>query len=366
MSTASRQAGAQREPRGTTWAELHSWKARAECAGSIALQSAKDLLTDSGPQWAAALAYYSLLSAIPLLVLIAAVAAYFVDPQWAVDHATKLLGNYLPEGKDQLQGVVKSAIANRGRLGIFAFLGLLWTGTRVFSTLTKALNVANERSQQYGFFKRLLVEAALLLTVGAVIVLALLAQTVIDVLAGTLEQIPANPSLVFQTVEWLVRVVLLGSGYFLIYQFVPQGKKDWHASLAGAATATVIFAIADPIFQYYVGRSQHYNVVYGSLAIVVVVLIWVWLVSLITLFGGEVAAHVRGMALEGQSAGEIGRRHQQRATPPPAGSSNTVGEAVEQGADRIGRAAEQASQVGERVKDTARRATRRASPSRDT
>ncbi|HEU5423656.1 MAG TPA: YihY/virulence factor BrkB family protein [Nitrolancea sp.] len=302
----------------------------------IGLQSLKDLLVDNGPQWAAAIAYYTLLSVFPLLLLAAAIAAFFVDPQWAVDRATHLLGDYLPQGHDTVRQVVAGAVEHRGQIGFLSALGLLWSGTRVFAALTKALNVANGSSAQYGFLARLVVEAAMLLTIGVVLTLALMSGSLFSLLWPLLEHAPGSPGLVITLVSWAMRALLLIGAYFLVYQFVPQGKQQPRASLTGALVATALFLSADPIFRHYVGNSGRYNLVYGSLAIIIIALLWVWIAALITLFGGEVAAHTRAIAIERRSPAEVGRRHVARAQPPRPRGAATVPGAARQGAAQAG------------------------------
>ncbi|HET7035187.1 MAG TPA: YihY/virulence factor BrkB family protein [Thermomicrobiaceae bacterium] len=344
MSGAARERG--RQGSGT-------WAARGRLGLQIGLQSLKDLLVDNGPQWAAAIAYYSLLSVFPLLLLAAAIAAFFVDPQWAVERATHLLGDYLPQGHETVRQVVTSALAHRGQIGFFAALGLLWSGTRVFAALTKALNVANGRSEQYGFLARLVVEAAMLLTIGVVFVLALTSSYLFSLLWPLLQHAPGSPGLVITLVSWLMRALLLVGAYFLIYQFVPQGKQQPRASLIGALVAAALFLVADPIFRHYVGDSGRYNLVYGSLAIIIIALLWVWIAALITLFGGEVAAHTRAIAIERRSPAEVGRQHVERAQPPRPGGATTVSGAARQGAAQAGNLLDRLGDHIQRVVDRA-------------
>lgn len=76
--------------------DLMSWDGLRRIGVTFYL-AAKDFFIDSGPQWAAAVAYYTLLSLFPLLLAVVSVAAFFVDPQWAVDQITSLLGQALPQ-----------------------------------------------------------------------------------------------------------------------------------------------------------------------------------------------------------------------------------------------------------------------------
>lgn len=279
--------------------------------GEVVALSIRDLFTDSGPQWAAAIAYYAMLSAFPLFLIAAAIGSYFVDPQWAVDHLTSALGDLLPQ-EDKVRDLVNNAISARGQVGLIAFAGFAWTGTRVFGTLTRAMNIAFDADESYSFLKRIVIEAIMLLSIGGVFVVAVSSGFVTSLLWDALQFLPSDQNILYNVITLLIQVALLVFAFFLIYRFVPRTNQDWRSAIAGAVSATVLFLIVSPLFQYYVSRFGNYNLVYGSLAIVVILLIWVWLVALITIFGGEIASHTKAMVIDGKSAEEVRRAHEDR------------------------------------------------------
>jgi membrane protein len=69
-----------------------------------------------------------------------------------------------------------------------------------------------------------------------------------------------------------------------------RGNGTWLAGGAALARATALFYLVRPLFVGYVERLGHYNVVYGSLAGIVVAMLWSWLFSMIVLYGGQIAA----------------------------------------------------------------------------
>ena len=305
---------ARRDP--ARWAgwRAESWGERLRRIGEVLVQSVKDLFTDNAPQWAAAVAYYSLLSAFPLLLAAVSLAAYVVDSGEAVEQVTNLLRDFIPaDQRQEVAEIVQGAVEASGRVSLLSLAALLWTGSRVFGVLTTALNVAFDVDENRGFVKRLLVEAAMMLTIGGVVVLALASGLLVDLLWRVLQVLPAGRGLAFELVQEAIRVALLLAAFFLIYRFVPRGRRDSRAALAGAVVATLLFLLARPLFVGYVRQFGRYNLVYGSLAVAIILVLWAWLVALITLFGGELAGHVRTMLIEGQSAEEVERAHQERA-----------------------------------------------------
>lgn len=283
-------------------------------AGQMFLQAIKDFFHDSGPQWAAAISYYSLLSVFPLLLAAASVAAFFVEPAWAVDRLTGLLGRFLPAGQSEIESIVQSAIEARGTVGLLSLGALLWSGSRVFGALTKALNIAYDVDETYGFFKRTLVEFAMLLTVGLLFVVALSIRPVLTLLAGFTDGfIPGSQSLVTRAAVQLLPVLLLGVALFLLYRFVPRVRVDWRAALFGAVLAAALIVIARPIFITYVRQFASYNLIYGSMAIVAILVLWAWIVAVIIIFGGEVVSHTQAMLIEKQPGQQVEAAHLARS-----------------------------------------------------
>ena len=163
--------------------------------GEMVWQSGRDLFNDNAPQWAAAVAYYSLLSTFPLLLAGASLLSFLVDPSWAVHQAVSVLGKLLPMGEHRIEEVVQNTIARRGTAGLVSTLVLLWSGTRIFGTLTQALNIAFDVDEVYGFWKRRLAELLMLLSVGVVFVLALLVPFVLPTVVMGAARFPrVNPN----------------------------------------------------------------------------------------------------------------------------------------------------------------------------
>jgi membrane protein len=281
--------------------------------GKVLVHAVKDFFHDSGPQWAAAIAYYSLLSTFPLLLAIASIAAFFVDPQWAVEQATNLLNRFLPTGGNQIESTVQEAIEARGRVSFLSIAFLLWAGSRVFGTVTKVLNIAYDTDETYSFLKRTLVELIILLTIGVLFVIALSSRFLINLLSAKLEFLPPGQNLLFQIALQAVPALLLIIAFFLLYRYVPNCWVDWRAALPGAGLAALLFLLARPVFLTYVEQFANYNLIYGSLAIVIILVIWAWIVAVITIFGGEVVSHAQAIMLEGQPAEEVEQRHKRRS-----------------------------------------------------
>ena len=241
-----------------------------------------------GPSWAAAIAYYSLLSLIPLLLVLAAAAAVVVDPKWAVALATHYLGGYLPQGAAPVWQAATHALDAWRHRGWLFVLPLLWTGSLVFGALDRALNIAFDSAGRSGLLKRLAVRLAMLLTLGALFVVALLTQLALGAVVALRPQ-PAD-HWALGALALAAPALLLWLAFLLAYRLVPRQRPAWRLAAVGAGVATALLYFVRPLFLGYVARVASYGLVYGPLAGVVVAVLWSWIFAMVMLYGGQVAS----------------------------------------------------------------------------
>lgn len=259
--------------------------------------AAKNLYFAHGAEWAAALAYYSLLSVFPGALLGVTVASIFVDQAWALEQIVGAVGRLLPAVSSTIAHDVSEAIAERGQVGLLAIVFLAWTGSRVFSTLTRALDQALGRATRHESLLRSLArEIVLLGLTGVVLLVGTFAGLALDLAARAL---PFRTQISVTIATALARTLLFGGALFLVYSFIPYPRPPFRAAAPGALAATGLLVVAMPLFSTYVTKLGQYNLVYGPVAIVIVVLVWFWVASALVLFGAHVAAVLEGIPTEG-------------------------------------------------------------------
>jgi membrane protein len=275
--------------------------------------AARDLIMDDGFEWSAAIAFYGILSVFPLALGVISVATWFIDPRWAIREASEILGAFMPRA-DTIRDILKKAVAERSQIGLLSLIFLLWSGTRVFSVLIRALNVACDVDQAYGYFRRLRVEFEMLLSVGLLFLAALLSYLMVPILGQVLASVPGGKASALAAIGFAVPALLLLGGFFSLYKFVSRNRCNWQSSLWGSGAATALTLCARPLFHAYVTKLASYNHIYGLLAIGIVILIWAQILALITLYGGELASHIQMMVYEGGDAKKVARRHLVRSS----------------------------------------------------
>ena len=292
-------------------------RSRLSQVGVILTHSIKHFVKDNGPQWAAAIAYYSLLSIFPLLLAAIAIAAYFVDPEWAIEQGTEILKDFLPSGTQFLREIVQDILQARGEVGVVSTLVLLWSGSRVFGVITKALNIAYHVSEPYTFLRRTLIELLMTLTIGILLILALGSRLLISFLQGIFSTPLFQYDLFFRVLGYALPAVLLLISLFLTYRYVPRRKVEWWAAWIGSTVFTILFLVAQPLFIGYIERFANYSLVYGPLAVVITLIFWIWLVANLLLLGGELVSHIQDIVVEQRSEREVEEDHEQRDPTSP-------------------------------------------------
>ena len=162
------------------------------------------------------------------------------------------------------------------------------------------------------FGKRLLDRLLMVLTLGGLFLVALAAPLALRALQALFGFLPIGSELLYHLVVNLLPAAFLLLALFLAYRHAPRRRIDWRAPLAGAVAATLLFVTAKPLFLGYLNQLSRHNVVYGSLAGTIAVVLWAWLVAMMVIFGGQFCLHCQLVFAEGRPVEEIEREHLDR------------------------------------------------------
>jgi membrane protein len=263
----------------------------------------EDNLTD----WAATLTYYGLLALFPALIVLVSIVGLVGDPQSTTDTLTDVVTKVGPDSAaSTFQGPIQQVTESRSTAGfalVLSTLIALWSASGYLGAFIRASNVIYETREGRPFWK--LRPLQLLLTLVVVLLLAVMALGV--VLTGPIVSDVAEPIGVSDTAvtiwnyaKWLLIAVLFVLMIGLIYYASPNVKQRGFSWITpGGLVALVVWLVASGAFGLYVSQFGSYNKVYGSLAGVVIILIWMWITNLAILFGHELnAERERNLQLE--------------------------------------------------------------------
>lgn len=254
-------------------------------------------IEDEAPRMAAALAYYTIFSLPPLLILVLSVAGVFVDAEdlqgRLMEEVRMLLGD---RGADQIRTMITSA-DRPGSSGplvtVLSIAALLFGATGAFAQLQTALNKAwNVQPEGGSGIRRFMLKRALSFGMILAIAFLLLVSFVVsalvtgagDALAALLPEILAGPLL------WVLDLVLSISVITLLFaalfQVLPDVKVAWRDVWLGGLVTATLFVAGKFLIGFYIARSDPGSA-YGAAGSLAVLLVWIYYSALIFFLGAE-------------------------------------------------------------------------------
>ena len=288
---------------------MRRWEPQSTAA-RVLRQTLCDVWAAQAMEWAAALAFYGVLSIFPLLLAGAAVASYVVSPAVVTARLSAFVEGILPAGVVDVDPIVSAAIEARGQVGLLVIVLWVLAGRRILGALVTALDrVSDVDARHETVRRRALVEVVALAGIGVLFLMALVARSLLGLVWEAVWGIGESTPLAW-AVGAVVHALLLVAAFFALYTVVPHGERNSRAALVGAIAATGLVLVARAIFLAVLDRLwASFALIYGPLALAALLLTWGWVIGLIVLFGGSLASHVKVMVIEGRSAVEAERRH---------------------------------------------------------
>ena len=257
----------------------------------LVIRTVKELSDDDAPHMAAGVAFYMLFSLFPLLLGLITITSFFLEAEDVQARFIDFAAEYLPGSEDLVSHNIDAVFRLRGALGIFAIIGLLWSGSAVFGALTRAINRAWDIHRDRPIYISKPRQLLMALSVAVLFYLSMSAATLVST-AGRFEP-PDVPGLDF-VFEAAGRVLLQGMSFLLtlcifllVYKLTPNTKTYWRYIWPGAVVCAVLFEVAKSAFIVYVDRFANYENVYGSLTPVIALLLWTYVSSFILILGAE-------------------------------------------------------------------------------
>lgn len=242
----------------------------------------------------AAIAFYTLFSLAPLLVLVIAVAGivYGDDAaRGAVDE--QLVGYVGAESAKAVQALVENA-GNVGTGLIATALGLLTmmvAATTVFGQIQDALNVIwkaePRRSAALTLLRTRLVSLALIFCLGLLLLTSLVINTMLTGFSSSLNDWVPFMGTLLQIVNFLISFGILTALFALVYRLLPDTHIQWRDVWLGGAITALLFVIGRQLVSLYLGHTGAASA-YGAAGSLIVVLLWVYYSAQIFLFGAEI------------------------------------------------------------------------------
>jgi YihY family inner membrane protein len=241
----------------------------------------------------ASIAYYSLLALFPLLLLLLSVSGIFIRRFELSGPLTLVLAHYLPVRTDFIMRELVGISQAYGRVSVVSFLLLLWSSSGVFLPLERALNRAWEVEERRSWWRRRLVALEMAGIFGALALFSTLLVGTRKYTHAWLSTWVASSLLPFA--EFLYRAIFIIARFgmtlcmfLVVFERLPNRPMRLREAFPGALLTALLWEAARALFTQVL-PLVNYRQVYGSIGVVVALLTWIYISSVVMLFGAQVS-----------------------------------------------------------------------------
>ena len=244
-------------------------------------------------------AYFAIFSLAPMLIIIVSVFGYFAGDVMIRDKLFEELSVILG---DESVRVLRNAIDNYNiteKSGIGTIIGVtffLISASALFTAVQNSINFiwrvqvkSKLRMSLLGLLKTRVLSFAVILVLGLVLIISLILDASVKFLKDILSMYLENDLVAFaDTINFLASLIIISAVFALIYKYLPDIGVNWSASWFAAIITAVLFSVGKLAIGLAIGNSN-LGAVYGAAGSFVVILVWIFFVSIIFYFGVELS-----------------------------------------------------------------------------
>ena len=244
---------------------------------------------------AAALSYYFFFALFPFVLFLLALITFLPGVEGLQNWLLQWTAQVVPvQAYDTLAGVINGLLSQpRGGILSLGAVLALWSASSAFAGLMSALNVAYGVRERRPWWKVRLLAIGLTVALSFFMILAFVLAVgsgpLAAWLAGVLGPLGA---LALLLLNWLAVLAAITLVIASVYHFCPDVDFPWRWFSPGSVLFTLGFGGATMAFSYYVSRFGSFDKTYGSLGAVIILLLWMYLLALFVLLGGEINAYL--------------------------------------------------------------------------
>jgi membrane protein len=244
--------------------------------------------------YAASIAYYALLSLFPSFMLALSVLGRMANDPHDRQAVLEFVLRYFPSQFDFITTQLDAFNRNAVSIGVTGTIALVWGSLGFFGAITTAVNYAWGVEKQRSFWKHKLFSFLMLIVAGVMLIVAMMLVSASQVVgatwfAGVLTHFPGLAVLRSLAVRYATTLLFIGV-VGLVFYFVPNAKVRFRDVWIGAIVTGLLWKGALEAFSWYVRDMSRFTRVNGSIAAVVVFLLWVYVQAVILLYGVEFTA----------------------------------------------------------------------------
>lgn len=267
--------------------DLGQWK-------RLAQRSLNGWIDDGASSMGAAIAFYTLLSMAPLLLIVLTIAGFFFGDEAARGALEQQLAQLVgPDGAQAIQGILGNA-GDRASGLVSLLVGLLTLfigATTVFAELQTDIDRIWKVQAPRGagllrYLRQRLMSFGVILGVGFLLMVSLVISAIIAALGNLWEQWLVGTEILLQLLNFALGFAMITALFALIYKLLPSLRIAWSDVWVGAAVTSLLFGIGKFLIGLYIGKAAIASS-FGAAGTLVVVIVWVYFSSQIFLLGAE-------------------------------------------------------------------------------
>jgi len=267
----------------------------------------KNFQKQGAARGAAGMAYYTLLSFFPLLIVLVTIGSYFVNGEEASSKVAQLIISAIPVSQQFVELNIQRILILRNSVGVASLIVFIWSGSNAFSMMVHHITNAWPETERRTFFQKRLFGLAMVIAIILLLFILMLSSTLLNILIKYKNTVPGL-DLLFNTWLWNFGAKVLYWAvpflfFYSLYRIIPMGRVPVRAAGFSAFGITLIWRFASTVFQWYLGSGfARYEVIFGSLSAVVVLLFWIYISAMILFFGAHLCAASSGkVTLKGKN-----------------------------------------------------------------
>ncbi len=253
-------------------------------------------VVDTCMSHAAALSFYVVLSIIPLLFVLISVGSYIVGSTSSFfPYIISILKQFMPDISPAVTHDVGTLLQKRGAIGVLGFIFLLFSSDLALLEAKRSLDVIFrlEKRKNPLFIKG---KSMLVIVIGGVVVSFLFIITPIFKVLIKLD-LPLLSTTLYVIAQVLSSRIFAFFMIFLLftsaYYFLPSKRIDRKYIIIAGGITTILWTVVRVLFSWYLTHHSGINIVYGSIAAIIVTILWVYYTSLIFLFSAEFVSSLK-------------------------------------------------------------------------
>ncbi|WP_295721762.1 YihY/virulence factor BrkB family protein [Mucilaginibacter sp.] len=251
--------------------------------------------SDNGLKLSASLAYYTVFSIAPLLIIIISVAGLVFGQDAATDRLYPQIAHYVGSGAAlQIQDILKH-LALSGKSGLAVIIGvitLLLGASSIFVEIQDSLNTiwrvkAKPKRGWVQLLKNRFVSFSLIISLGFLLLATLAVNIILDALKDKIQHfIPVVTGLLLKGINLAITVIVITTLFGIIFKFLPDVKIKWKDVRSGAFFTSLLFMLGQYMISLYIQYTAQGSA-YGAAGSIIVILVWIYYTSAILYIGAE-------------------------------------------------------------------------------